>query len=311
MNQSDCQELPIAPRAEEIITTVAQEFKFPAAWYRKADRARQTIAASDDKGYVFSRELDKLRDHLRGFAQKLFARLTDLAKQSGIDGPCDWAEAQTWAGIGRIRSVEAYVSNWPNEIAGKYDDNLTCWVIVACSGRPIVADVPGVYDLQVPRWLARHHPVYAATTFDRNPPGWFSPEETKAIITDIDERVSEEIEKAIKIAKREQPRLTQVTEEVEVIEPDYTKVKLRGKEFIQTPLQAKIVQVLHEELKKGGSGLLKTTTINLKIKRTPVKARISQAFRTHKNWKNLIVEEGKGFYRLNVSIPKADATFPE
>src|SRR5262249_36940829 len=137
-----------------------------------------------------------------------------------------------------------------------------------------------------------------------------SSEETDTIIANIGNWLSSEIENAIETAKREQPRLTQVTEEVEVIEPDYTKVKLRGKEFIQTKLQAEIVGVLHKALQNGGSGLLSTGTINLKIKRT-VKARISQAFRSHKNWKDLIVEERKGFYRLNVSIPKADPISPK
>src|SRR2546426_6828777 len=173
MSQIECQELTIDPRADTTISTVAHEYKFPATWYRKANRARQTIAVNYDKGYVFSRELDKLRDHLFGFARELFARLTGLANESGIDRSSDWAEAQTWVGIGRIRSVEAYVSNWPDEIAKKHDDNLTCWVIVACSCRPVVANSQG-FPYEAPGWLVRWHPD-TATIFD--PPDWFSPEE--------------------------------------------------------------------------------------------------------------------------------------
>src|SRR5438093_7698927 len=185
MSKSDCQELRIDPRADTTISTVAHEFKFPATWYRKANRARQTIEApNSDKGYVFSRELDKLRDKLCGFARKLFARLTGLANESGIDRSSDWAEAQTWAGIGRIRSVEAYVSNWPDEIAKKHDDNLTCWVIVACSCRPVVANFGGSH-YEAPGWLVRHHPVYAATTA-LDALDWFSPKDTEAIIAHID-----------------------------------------------------------------------------------------------------------------------------
>src|SRR6266581_5478237 len=99
MSQIECQELTIDPRADTTISSVAHEYKFPATWYRKANRARQTIieAANYNKGYVFAGELDKLRDKLCGFAHELFTRLTDVANESGIKNPYDWAEAKTRA----------------------------------------------------------------------------------------------------------------------------------------------------------------------------------------------------------------------
>ena len=306
MSQTECKVLTIDARANTTISSVERKFRFPAIWYRRADRARQGISGKTGnyaKSAVFRRELNLLRDHLCKYARELFASLLEVANESGSDRPSDWAEAQTRA---RIAQIEKRSIDWPDEIANTYEDNLTCWVIVACSCRPVVAKVPGVH-YQAPGWLVRWHPD--SGTCDE--PDWFSPEETEAIMANIRKWLSAEIQKSVETAKLEQGQSRVKIEEVEVIEPDYTKVKLRGKEFIQTKQQAKIVKVLHEELQKSDCGLIHTRAINLRIKRNPTTARISQAFRSHKNWKELIVEDGKGFYRLNVSMPNDDSPSSE
>src|SRR5262249_8028554 len=78
-----------------------------------------------------------------------------------------------------------------------------------------------------------------------------------------------------------------------VLSDNYRRVSLRGKEFNLSKLPAKIVRVLHIELKKGRSGLLITQEINEKIGRNG-KARISWAFRKVQDWQELIFQEGKG-----------------
>src|SRR5438552_1687465 len=109
MSQSESESLTVDRRAENTIKIVEQEFRFPAFWYGSAGRAREAIRHAEDnhapnyeKADIFKRELNLLRDHLCNFAKELFAGLIDLAKQSGIDGPCDWAQEQTRAEIARI-----------------------------------------------------------------------------------------------------------------------------------------------------------------------------------------------------------------
>src|SRR6266571_2859552 len=101
MSQSEPEELMIYPRADITISAVAHDFRFPRFWYDRAERARGRIYKADnyEKAYVFSGELDSLGGKLCDFAQKLFTRLVEVANTSGINGPSDWAEEQTRAGI--------------------------------------------------------------------------------------------------------------------------------------------------------------------------------------------------------------------
>jgi hypothetical protein len=292
---------------DEVFTVVSDECGFPEYWNRSASEAHDAIrrvAGNQEKADAFHRQLYLLRDHLRDYAKRLFGSFFKLAAEYSLDNPVDQAETLTWQAIAKIAEgslqTELFIPDLP-PIKTKPVNAIRFWIGFACSGTDYYTAETLDDPWRAPGWLWRWH-AESLTRFHQ--PETFSPEETEVILGAIETWLSAEIGKAVEIAKLKESRRDRVIEDFEVLSEDYSKVRLRRKEFYLSKIEAKIVKVLHEELQKGGSGRLSTRAINKRVGRSD-RAKLSDAFRTLTNrgedWRQLIIEDGKGIYRLNVS----------
>jgi len=77
---------------------------------------------------------------------------------------------------------------------------------------------------------------------------------------------------------------------------DYREVRCNGHDFKLGPIQAEVVRILHEALRAGQpwqNGKAVLTAAGSKS------LRMADVFKSKKNWRRLILSDGKGCYRLN------------
>ncbi len=77
---------------------------------------------------------------------------------------------------------------------------------------------------------------------------------------------------------------------------DYREVRCNGHDFKLGPIQAEVVRILHEALRAGQpwqNGKAVLTAAGSKS------LRMADVFKSKKNWRLLILSDGKGSYRLN------------
>lgn len=99
------------------------------------------------------------------------------------------------------------------------------------------------------------------------------------------------------IEELERDYLTNPNSKLEIISPDYQKVKIDDQEFSFGPKQAMVIKYLHEQFSSGNPWVHGKELMSIA---GSASWKLQALFGSHKNWRSVIESDGRGYYKINL-----------